>query len=202
MIIPGETLYRLSKMYDVSAQDILSRNGLKGPAGLKMGRTITIPHAAPLKEVIPVFPSRKWKYIIVHHSASDKDNAMSLFNTHLRRGFDGTGYDFIIDNGTKGTSAGHVDATPRWIAQKDGAHCKASDMNTKAIGICLVGNFSQERVPESQLSALVHLVNYLRQYYNIPEKNILGHSQVPGARTECPGKLFPWKEFERRLRNP
>lgn len=201
MVVPGETVFRLSKMYDVSVRDILSRNNLKGPAELKMGQTVMIPSAAPLREVIPVFPSKKWKYIIVHHSASDEDNALSLYKTHLRRGFDGTGYDFIVDNGTRGTVAGHVDATPRWVAQKDGAHCKASGMNAKAIGICLVGNFSREYLPAEQLAALVRLVNYLSHYYHIPVRNILGHSQVPGAKTECPGKLFPWKIFKRRLIN-
>ncbi len=199
MVVPGETVFRLSRMYDVTVNDILLRNHFKEPADLKMGQTVMIPLAAPLREVIPVFPSRKWKYIIIHHSATDADNAMSLFKAHLHRGFDGTGYDFIVDNGTKGSIAGHVDATPRWVAQKDGAHCKASGMNAKAIGICLVGNFSQEHVPEAQLAALIRLVDHLKQYYHIPERNILGHGQVFGARTECPGTLFPWKTFKRRL---
>ena len=193
-VMPGETLFRLSRMYDVPAEQILLKNHLASPA-LRMGQEIVISRAAPLKEVIPVFPSKKWKYIIIHHSATESDNAISLYAMHQRRGWDSTGYDFIIDNGTKGTTAGHVDATPRWIAQKDGAHCKASDMNTKAIGICLVGNFSKEKVPGEQLRALVHLVRYLQQYYNIPQKNIMGHGQVPGASTECPGKLFPWEKF-------
>ena len=193
-VMPGETLFRLSRMYDVPAEQILARNHLASPA-LRMGQKIVIPRAAPLKEVIPVFPSKKWKYIIIHHSATENDDAMSLYAMHQRRGWDSTGYDFIIDNGTKGTTAGHVDATPRWIAQKDGAHCKASDMNTKAIGICLVGNFSKERVPGEQMRALVHLVKYLAQYYNIPRDHIMGHGQVPGASTECPGKLFPWERF-------
>ncbi|MBF0331592.1 MAG: N-acetylmuramoyl-L-alanine amidase [Candidatus Omnitrophica bacterium] len=195
VVMPGETVFRLGRMYDVKVADILSRNGLKSSDTLKMGQKITIPGAAPLKEVIPVFPSRKWKYIIIHHSATDEDDAMSLYKMHQRRGWDSTGYDFLIDNGTKGTVAGHMDATPRWIAQKDGAHCKASNMNTKAIGICLIGNFSKENVSDEQLKALVNLVKYLRAYYNIPLKNIMGHGQVPEAATECPGKLFPWKRF-------
>ncbi|MBF0595454.1 MAG: N-acetylmuramoyl-L-alanine amidase [Candidatus Omnitrophica bacterium] len=198
-VVPGETLYRLSRMYDVHVVDILSRNHLGPSAVLRMGQKILIPHAAALKEVIPVFPSQKWKYIIIHHSATEADNAQSLFEMHQRRGWDSTGYDFIIDNGTKGTTAGHADATPRWINQKDGAHCKAADMNTKAIGICLVGNFSKEKVPYNQLKPLVHLVRYLMKYYHIPAKNVMGHGQVPGAATECPGKLFPWNRFREML---
>jgi N-acetyl-anhydromuramyl-L-alanine amidase AmpD len=72
-------------------------------------------------------------------------------------------------------------------------------MNYKGIGICLVGNFNQERVSQKQLDSLAYLVNILREYYKIPIKNIVGHRQVNGAKTECPGKYFPWEEFKDRL---
>ncbi|MBF0594764.1 MAG: N-acetylmuramoyl-L-alanine amidase [Candidatus Omnitrophica bacterium] len=197
-VMPGETLFRLSKMYDVKVDDIMLRNQLSTKT-LTMGQKIVIPGAASLNDVIPLFPSKKWKYIIIHHSATEEDNALSLYALHQRRGWDSTGYDFLIDNGAKGTVAGHVDATPRWIAQKDGAHCKASGMNTKAIGVCLIGNFSLGEVPEVQLMALVRLVKYLKEYYDIPATNIMGHGQVPEANTECPGKLFPWQKFHEML---
>ncbi len=198
-VMPGETLFRLGKMYDVKLEDIMARNQLSASDVLKMGQKILVPGAAALNDVIPLFPSRKWKYIIIHHSATEDDDALSLYALHQRRGWDSTGYDFLIDNGTKGTVAGHVDATPRWIAQKNGAHCKASGMNTKAIGICLIGNFSLEECPEVQLMALVRLIKYLMEYYDIPAGNIMGHGQVPEANTECPGKLFPWNKFRKML---
>jgi N-acetylmuramoyl-L-alanine amidase len=72
-------------------------------------------------------------------------------------------------------------------------------MNSKGIGICLVGNFNNEYVSPKQLDSLVYLITTLRHYYDIPKKNILGHKQVPGAQTECPGKNFPWKELNRRI---
>ena len=72
-------------------------------------------------------------------------------------------------------------------------------MNTKAIGICLVGDFSKEAPTSKQMDALVYLVNKLRKYYRIPMSRIMGHGQVTGARTECPGKNFPWRELKNRL---
>jgi LysM repeat protein len=194
-VSPGETLWRISKMYDVRMEDIIRANNLKSPQSLERGQVLLIPKAAPLRPVIPLFPSNKWKYIIIHHSATDIGNGLSIFDLHIRRGFQGTGYHFVIDNGTEGKLDGQIEATPRWINQSDGAHCRASGMNYKGIGICLVGNFSKERVSQKQLESLVYLVNILRNYYHIPLKNILGHGQVPGARTECPGKNFPWNEF-------
>ena len=199
IVAPGETLWRIGKMYDVGVDAIKAANNLRDPRDLKIGMRLRIPAAAPAKPVIPLYPSKKWKYIIIHHSATDAGNAYSLFALHLKRGFSDLGYDFIIDNGTSGKSPGQIEVGRRWIKQQDGAHCKASGMNYCGIGICLVGNFSKEFVPKEQMDSLVYLVNILRKYYNIPVKNIMGHGQVPGARTECPGKNFPWEEFKRRL---
>lgn len=197
---PGETLWRISKMYDVEIQDIMRENNLEKPQELEMGQQLLIPQAAPIRPVIPLYRSKQWKYIIIHHSVTDEGNALSLFNLHLKRGFSGLGYHFIIDNGTSGKQAGQIEASPRWIKQQDGAHCRASGMNHRGIGICLVGNFSKEEVSEKQMDSLVYLVTTLRQYYKIPLNNIIGHGQVPGARTECPGKYFPWRDFKSNLR--
>jgi len=200
-VAPGETVWRIAKMYDIETKDIMQANALKRAKELKMGQRLLIPDAAPLKAVIHLYPSRKWKYIIIHHSATDEGNALCFHSFHHQRGFvKGLGYHFVIDNGTKGKQDGHIEVAPRWIKQQDGAHCKASDMNRKAVGICLVGNFSEEPVSEKQMEALVYLVNRLREYYRIPVSNIMGHGQVPEAKTECPGKYFPWKKFKNRLK--
>lgn len=199
VVAPGETIWRISKMYDVRMQDIMSANSLKSPGDLKMGQRLRVPNAAPIKSVVPLYPSNKWKYIIVHHTATEAGNALFINKIHNSKGWQGIGYHFIIDNGTSGKEAGHIEASPRWIKQQNGAHCQASGMNYRGIGVCLVGNFSRERVSEKQLDSLVYLVNILRNYYHIPLQNIIGHGQVPGARTECPGKYFPWSEFKRRL---
>jgi LysM repeat protein len=199
IVAPGETLWRISKMYDVGMQDIIRANNLERPEKLEMGQRLIIPQAAPIRPVIPLYRTHKWKYIIIHHSATDEGNAFSLFNLHLRRGFASLGYHFIINNGTYGKGDGQIEVAPRWIRQEDGAHCISAGMNHMGIGICLVGNFSKERVSQKQLDALIYLVKILKNNYHIPEKNIMGHGQVPGARTECPGTYFPWEEFKKRL---
>lgn len=201
VVAPGETLWRLSKMYDVSIEDIVRINDLRSRTELEIGQRLLIPNAAPIRPVVPLYRSSKWKYIIIHHSATDEGSAMYFNTVHHIRGFwKGLGYHFVIDNGTKGKLDGQIEVAPRWLKQQDGSHCKAAGMNRKGIGICLVGNFSKETVTEEQMKSLVYLVNLLRDYYNIPVENILGHGQVSGARTECPGKGFPWKEFYKRIK--
>jgi len=199
-VAPGETLWRIGKMYDVDINTLKRVNRINNVKDLDIGKKLYIPEAAPRKDVITLYPSRKWKYIIVHHSATDRGNSEHFDLAHKNRGWKGVGYHFVIDNGTYGKEDGQIETTPRWIKQLDGAHCKAGKMNKNGIGICLVGNFSEEGVSSRQLQSLSTLTNKLKKYYKIPSKRIMGHGQVPGARTECPGTKFPWKKFRSQIR--
>ena len=197
----GETLWHISKIYNVSVDDIMRANNLKEAGALETGQHLFIPSIVAKQPTIPLYPTSRWQYIIIHHSATDEGDVCFLNRLHRRRGWCGIGYDFVIDNGTKGKQDGGIEASERWLKQENGAHCRASEMNYKGIGICLVGNFSKERVSEKQLDSLIYLVNILTKYYRIPMSHIMGHGQVKGARTECPGKYFPWQEFKMKLNN-
>ena len=197
---PGETLWRIAKMYDVTVDDVMRANRLRDSADLKMGQRLLIEGASPIEPVVPLYYSNKWKYIIIHHSATDEGSALSFYKYHRSRGWETLGYHFVIDNGSYGKQDGQIEVSPRWIKRQDGSHCKAGSMNCKAIGICLVGNFNTEKVSDKQMSSLVYLVNILKKYYDIPVRNIIGHGQVKGAKTECPGSIFPWKSFYSKLK--
>ena len=197
---PGETLWRIGRLYDGSSSAIMNANHIVNPDSLRMGQVLLIPGAAPVQAVVNLIPSAKWRYIIIHHSATDHGSALYFHKAHLAKGWDrGVGYDFVIDNSSEGQEDGQIEETPRWIKQEDGAHCKASDMNIKAIGICLVGKFNEEKVSPKQMESLVYLVQKLQVFYHIPTKNIIRHGHVPGASTDCPGKKFPWDEFLGKL---
>ena len=200
VVAPGETVWRISRMYDVSMDDIVRANNLSSAGEIFKGQRLNIPRAAPIKPVVTLYPSKKWKYIIIHHSATEEGNALGFDRSHEQRGFtNGLGYDFVIDNGTQGKPDGNIETSPRWIKQQDGAHCRADSMNCRAIGICLVGNFDKERVSKKQMDSLVYLVKLLQKYYKIPADHIMGHGQVRGANTHCPGKNFPWNEFRSKI---
>lgn len=198
-VAPGETLWRIAKMYEVDMDEIRQVNSIRDVRDIDIGAKLYIPGAAPRKHVLTLYPSSKWKYIIIHHSATERGSAQEFNEAHLKRGWKGVGYHFIIDNGTLGKDDGQIETGPRWIKQEDGAHCKAGSMNEQGIGICLVGNFSRDRVSRGQMDSLVYLTNKLRKYYDIPKNRIIGHGKVTGANTECPGKKFPWKTFRSRL---
>ena len=199
-VAPMETLPRLAQTYGVSEESICRANHLVPGQPLIPGTKLNIPHQTTYTNVVPVFPNDIWKYIIIHHTAGEVGKALLIDQIHRARGFEeGIGYDFLIDNGTVGKGNGQLEVAPRWLKQEVGAHCKAGGMNQVGIGIGLVGNFDEGQPTTAQMRTLAKLVASLGRYYNVSHGNILGHSQVPGARTDCPGTRFPWDAFHRRL---
>lgn len=53
--------------------------------------------------------------------------------------------------------------------------------------ICVLGNYEEQKINQSQLNALVNLVSFLKDKYNVDEKNIRGHKDY-STQTVCPGK--------------
>jgi LysM repeat protein len=199
-VAPGETLWRIAKVYDVPLASITRANRLSSNQDLQLGQKLDIPYAKEPQQIISLFPSNKWKYIIIHHSATDEGSSLQFHKHHQNKGWKSVGYHFVIDNGESEKPDGFIEITPRWLKQENGAHCKASHMNNKSIGICLVGNFNKTELTKAQMDSLVYLVNKLRLYYKIPMKRILKHGQVRGSNTDCPGKKFPWYWFKKRLK--
>jgi N-acetyl-anhydromuramyl-L-alanine amidase AmpD len=197
---PSETLWRISKTYGVDMATLMRVNNITDPKKISNGQKLLIPNTLGPRPVIPLYPSKRWTYIVIHHTATDEGNAFSLDQLHHHRGFwNGLGYHFLIDNGTDGKQQGQIEIGPRWVKQQDGAHANADGMNQKGIGIALVGNFSESQVPSRMLESLVQLVRILQHYYKIPPQNVIRHCDVLGKNTECPGANFPWQEFKHRL---
>lgn len=144
--------------------------------------------------------SERWKYIVIHHSETDKGNADTFDDAHRRRGYTyGLAYHFVICNGTSGRKDGQIEVGARWKKQMDGAHCRGTG-NKVGIGICLVGNFHKTKPTKKQLDSLLLMVNHLQAKYDIPVKNVKGHGEMPGAHTDCPGKNFRMKDFRKKLK--
>jgi len=198
----GQTLWAISRNYGIGVNSLMKYNNIHKVTKLPAGGRIFIPAKSGLLPVVPLRTTRskKWQYIIIHHSATDIGAAKSFDKGHKRRGFKhGLGYHFVIDNGTQGTKDGDIEVGQRWFYQTIGAHCQAGGMNKKSIGICLVGNFDKEKPSQKQIGSLIALIEDLRRHYKIPLNNIKGHKDVSGAATNCPGKYFPWRRVKQEL---
>jgi N-acetyl-anhydromuramyl-L-alanine amidase AmpD len=151
--------------------------------------------------VPPVAIEKKWKAIVIHHSATETGNAAMFDKEHEERGWEGVGYDFVIGNGTDSRD-GQVEVTFRWRQQKTGAHCKTPNnwANEEAVGICLVGDFSKRQPTRRQMRSLEELVEFLQKRYGIRKSRVYGHKHTPGARpTDCPGRYFPMGRLKSAL---
>lgn len=147
------------------------------------------PPAAWGQDLWEVSRPKTWRYIVIHHSGTDKGNASEFDAQHRKRGWDELGYHFVITNG-KGGPDGRIEVGNRWRAQKTGAHTggtPGNEYNECGIGICMVGDFRNRLPSAAQLASLRQLADYLVARYNIPPENIIGHCDAPSANTECPG---------------
>ncbi len=150
-----------------------------------------------------VAPVRAWNMIVIHHSATRVGSAATFDSTHRSRGMvNGMAYHFVISNGSNGLRDGLIETGARWVKQLQGGHCRQDDVNETGIGICLVGDFTREKPTDKQMDALVTLVRGLQTQFGIPADKVVGHGEIIGEYSECPGNRFPWKEFRRRLAEP
>jgi hypothetical protein len=144
----------------------------------------------------------RWQGIIIHHSATPKGNAAFIDRLHKDRGWEGLGYDFVIDSGN-GAPDGAVEVGWRWKEQREGAHTRVTGdysnfWNEHTIGICLIGNFELQSPSAAQYRSLAKLVSFLQDRYNIPTSKIKKHSDVDATR--CPGRNFSMYQLKGMLK--
>lgn len=131
-----------------------------------------------IKNTFQIETKYDWGYIAIHHSVSNQFSTTmeQIKRWHLARNFIREGYNYGI-NGKGDIEVGR----PLTMA---GAHVKG--WNTKAIGICLYGDFRYDKVTEEQKLSAFSLMTALIAYYNIPVERILGHKEFAGQATACP----------------
>ncbi len=72
------------------------------------------------------------------------------------------------------------------------------DNNSRSIGIELVNpghEWGYRAFPDRQIEALIALSQSILSRHTIPQRNIVGHSDVAPSRKADPGELFPWSKL-------
>ena len=143
---------------------------------------------------------RKINQIIIHHAEAPGGDAAMIKEWHTSpsatdpsKPWRDIGYHFVICNGKP---HGNYKAGMDGLVQEGrpvttpGAHARWS--NSDSIGICLIGNFEEDKPTVKQLQTLAYLVVELCGKYELnPFTAIKGHRDV--CNTSCPGKyLYPW----------
>lgn len=152
-------------------------------------------------------PNSNVKWIVVHYSATPIERATTAADidaTHRKRGFKEIGYHrYIRRNGL--VEHGRDLSQPGRFEQ--GAHSKGE--NSASIGICFEGGVTlanmntgfDSRTP-AQITAMVGEIRALKKRY--PNAEVIGHRDMPGAATQCPGFDVGawWAEVERPRPKP
>ena len=125
------------------------------------------------------------KYIVVHYTATPLESdfsAAAIDRMHKKRGWKGIGYHKYI------RKSGIVEKGRPLHEQ--GAHVRGH--NHHSVGICYEGGVYADspnvgrdtRTPE-QKAAMIRVIRELLDRY--PGAQVVGHRDMPGAATQCPG---------------
>jgi hypothetical protein len=166
----------------------------------------------PERPIFRVIPSTEWRgakspvslithkpqRIVVHHSylpdaASYKgsETIKAIYNNHVTtRGFQDIAYHYLIAPDGSAIYEGRP-------ADKIGAHCGGNPPagvgrvfgNTGSIGICVIGNYDEEKPSREALHVLAVLIADLCEKWQINTAAIFGHCEAWSSPPKtCPGK--------------
>jgi len=213
-----DTLTAIARQHGVPVATLAARNHISVNAKIYVGQRLTIP--GPTKPRNPPTPpkldasvqksitaapvqSRRWRHIVIHHAGVDSGSLKSLDRYHReeRRMENGLAYHFLIGNGN-GMGDGVIAVGNRWKKQLDGGHLHSLEQNKIALGICLIGNFDQDKPTAAQLRSLESLTRALLKRCNLTVSAVKTHQQINVVHTRCPGRFFPTRDFLARLQQP
>ena len=137
----------------------------------------------------PNFDERRPSFVILHHTsdASAQESLRVLtdpargVSAHYLIGRDGRIFD-LVDEKARSWHAGES----YW-----GGH---RDLNSASIGIELDNN-GMEPFADAQIEALLALLARIKERYNIPAANFIGHGDIAPGRKVDPSEYFPWKRL-------
>ena len=128
--------------------------------------------------------------LTIHHTVSPPDRSIeSIAAYHVNSNdWPGIGYHFVLKDDGRICQTNYL-TTKSYHA---GSSAAPGDENAISVGIALQGDFTNVPPPQAQLDAARQLVAYLRgELVNVTD--VLGHRQMPGASTACPGAT--WQQW-------
>ena len=206
-----ETLADIAERYGVSVAMIAEYNGIKDPNEINVGQRLIVPgkdatpkvaiHGNLKRELDRIrVRSGRWKYIVIHHSATRDASPKGMDTYHRARGMEnGLAYHFVIGRGGQ-MQNGSTYVGNRWKKQLDGGHLAKASLNARSIGICLIGDFTKQNPTSLQMRSLNGLVDYLLAKCRLKVDAVKTHKQIHPRHTACPGTKFPASSFAAGLK--
>jgi len=134
------------------------------------------------------------RYLVIHTAAAREASIGDITRWHVEeRGWSDVGYHYYIRKDGE-IQKGRED-------DQVGAHCKASRMNYKSLGICFEGHHDHEEWTREQEDAFEILCRVLQNKYGIHDDRIIGHREAyqGDPLTTCPGIKIDMDEVRRKF---
>ena len=141
---------------------------------------------------------KRWRFIVIHHTASDIGNLQYYRNLHEKR-WGELAYHILINNGSSNTTEGQIEYSNLWLNRSHHFSTKNTYLNYFGIAIVLVGDFEKHVVPQVQKETLIKLLANLSREFSIPVDRIIGHREV--SNTKCPGFFLNMIEIRHLVTN-
>jgi N-acetylmuramoyl-L-alanine amidase len=126
--------------------------------------------------------------IVLHHSATITGTPQAFAEHHVKsKKWPGIGYHYVV--GKKGEIWQTNDATT--------ISYHAANYNGHSLGVCMVGNFDEQRLEGPQKESVLSLLRYLLEMHP-GVKHLYGHKET-GGKTACPGKNISMDEIRAAL---
>lgn len=142
-----------------------------------------------------VRPLSQVNYLAIHHTAGpDTQSPEEIANFHINNnGWGGIGYHFLIAK----------NGTTFYVGDVSTARANVANLNEQVLGICLIGNFTQGRLPTNQQIDSAHklcefFINEYPPLTNVASwDKVRGHKELPGQSTTCPGD--DWSSWRSKI---
>jgi hypothetical protein len=140
-------------------------------------------------------------FIMLHHSLTADGQTVSWpairrFHTETN-GWRDIGYHYGIEIVSDGTGAPSIEVLVGRPETEHAAACPEDGMNSRAIHVCVVGNFDITTPSPALLKILVErCLKPVMNRYGITPDRIIGHRDRNPHKT-CPGKLFDIERVRR-----
>ncbi len=133
------------------------------------------------------FGMRKPNFVIIHHTA--QNSCEQTLQTFTLKRTEVSAHYVICKDGT----VHHMlnDLLRAWHAGA-GRWGNLTDVNSSSIGIELDNN-GFDSFPGVQVNSLLNVLTALKNQYNIPTANFIGHADIAPTRKVDPNVFFPWK---------
>lgn len=126
--------------------------------------------------------------IVIHHPVANW-TIQRIHEYFLGIGYNGSAYNYYVQKNAEAYYGRSSEAQ-----EYQGAHA-GTVHNRNTISVCAEGNFDIEFMQAQQYHKLVAVVAFLCIKHRLSYKDVVGHKELPGQSTACPGRNFNMHKF-------